>query len=381
VSNQWLYCLLILAFSGINFACKKNDILPLPPTQEEPEEEILTGQLKNPAPAFCHEDFAINAPEGYKITELGTINFDGSILDFQFVNENIGFALGAAESGNFVRAFKTEDGGLNWYSLNLETDQYPQSMSFLNELEGIITVLDITGCPEDCQNKCIILKTQDGGLNWEEIDYNYLEGSMSHLTLDEAGNLYSIIYFDGYSFIMKSNDFADSWENIYLSNEIQFDFFNFSLAKWKEHLYVTMQSGSLLKLDLNGNVLETFETDLNYIMALTFNGENDLFASGIDGIIKSTDGGKTWEYIYHERAFVFSFSSENNGLALINTFDCLGDVSGSLDCIATTSDGGLTWYNPEETRDLFSNFKKAKKINDQQHIILSNSSFYLLTED
>jgi hypothetical protein len=53
------------------------------------------------------------SPSGYELTEIGAIDFNGSIKDFQFVNDRIGFALLSNNVGGYAEVFKTPTGYTN----------------------------------------------------------------------------------------------------------------------------------------------------------------------------------------------------------------------------------------------------------------------------
>ena len=154
----------------------------------------------------CDVKTDIHTPADYQINTIGTIGFNGSIEAFQFVNENVGYAVASKVSGSYVGVLKTVDGGNHWVNLDLTSSQYPISMVFKNENYGLISVQDVTGCPDNCLNKCVALKTDNGGATWQEIEYANLKGILYHLKYDQEGNLYASLFLDGHSTLVKSAD-------------------------------------------------------------------------------------------------------------------------------------------------------------------------------
>ena len=82
-------------------------------------------------------------------------------------------------------------------------------------------------------------------------------------------------------------------------------------------------------------------------------------------VIKSTDGGGTWETIYEKSARMIGFDSLDKGLMLLEKNSCPTDVYQVNDLIASTNNGGLSWIEAEETTtNLRINFSNSQKMDD-----------------
>ncbi len=111
----------------------------------------------------CAIKTAIKSPTGFEVNAIGEIDFKGNVQSFQFLDDKTGFAMLSKYVGGYVEVFKTIDGGKTWSNLNIGINQYPRGMVFKDEHFGIITVHDVSGCPApNCQDKCVILKTENG---------------------------------------------------------------------------------------------------------------------------------------------------------------------------------------------------------------------------
>ncbi len=94
-------------------------------------------------------------------------------------------------------------------------------------------------------------------------------------------------------------------------------------------------------------------------------------------VIKSTNGGDTWETIYEENARMIGFDSVNKGLMLLKKSSCPTDIYQVNDLIASTDNGGILWVEAEDTTtNLRSNFQNSqKKNNGNWYIMIGNQLF------
>jgi photosystem II stability/assembly factor-like uncharacterized protein len=313
---------------------------------------------------ICDFKTEIESPIGFDVHSIGEIDFNGSVQAFQFVNEKIGFAMLSKNVGGYVEVFKTTDGGKTWFTLNIGINQYPISIVFKDENYGIITVHDITGCPPpNCQNKCVMLKTEDGGMSWEEVEFEDLKGILYHPKYDSDGNLYANLVLNDNSTLMKSVDNGTNWDKLYSSPELGFTLVTYSFEIFGNKIFISAKNGKILIVDTNGQLIKTIEIDNSSIWDVEIIDENNLIVVLSRKAIKSKDGGDTWETIYDGSARMIGFDSVEKGLMLLKKSSCPTDVYQVNDLIASTNNMGLIWIEAKETTtNLRVNFSNSQKM-------------------
>ena len=330
----------------------------------------------------CEYKTDIISPTGYDIENIGEIDFNGSVRSFQFVNELTGYAMLGNNVGGYVEIFETTNGGETWTDLNIGIDQHPRGMVFKDENTGIVTVHDVTGCPPpNCLNKCIILRTEDGGENWVEHEIEELKGILYHPQYGNDGNLYALLTLDETAALMKSSDDGLTWEELFSSEELGFSLVTFSYKLFGNVFYISGKDGKLFIVNNNGDLLKTIEIGRTSIWDLEVVDENNLIVTLSGEVIKSTDGGETWETIYNESARMIGFESADKGLMLLNKSFCPTDVYQANDLIASTNDGGQSWIEAEETTtNMRSNFQNSQQMADGNWYIMIGNKLMEIKE-
>jgi photosystem II stability/assembly factor-like uncharacterized protein len=315
----------------------------------------------------CDIKTEIKSPNGFEVNSIGEIDFNGSVQSFQFLDDEIGYAMMSKNVGGYVEIFKTTDGGQSWSNLEIGINQYPRSMLFKDENFGIITVHDVTGCPPpNCQNKCVILKTENGGMDWEEVEFQDLKGILYHPKFDSNGNLYANLKLNDQSALMKSDDNGVNWDTLFNSAELDFNLVTYSFEIYENKIFISAKDGKILVVDTNGQLIKTIEIDNAPIWDVEIIDENNLIVVQSGKVIKSTNGGDTWETIYNESARMIGFDSVDKGLMLLEKSSCPTDVYQVNDLIASTNNGGFNWIEAEETTtNLRINFSNSQKMGDE----------------
>ncbi len=326
---------------------------------------------------LCQFYYTLTVPDQFELNKIGEARFPGSIVEFQFVTDAIGYILGSTTAGGFVMILKTEDGGRTWNDLGIEINyrQHPWNVFFKNENLGFITVHDVTGCPDDCEYRAVLLKTDNGGLTWEEIVYPELRGSFYHLVFDEHGNVYAMLssLLDIPDALMKSSDKGATWNELYSSDDMEFKSIHFSFKLFDDKLYISGRDGKLIKIDTYGNLIDVIHTNQPYISDLRIIDENVLFIKGREGLLRSIDGGKSWTYIFKGRHQIIDFISANEGLVVLNEGVCPSWSYISSDVIAYTNDGGETWSKGDYITNLISRFSGHKKSGNDYYLMFGKT--------
>jgi photosystem II stability/assembly factor-like uncharacterized protein len=324
---------------------------------------------------ICEFKKDIISPIGYEINSIGKIDFNGSVRSFQFVNEQTGYAILTNNIGGYVEMFKTTNSGETWKDLKIGIDKYPVGMVFKDENIGIITTHDVTGCPPpNCQNKCVLIKTVDGGITWVEKEIKQLKGVLHHPQFDSEGNLYALLTLNNEATLMKSKDDGESWESFFISSELGFELVTFSFKIFKDNFYISGKGGKIFVVGSKGDLVKTIETANSNIWDLELIDENIIIVVNSGKVIKSNDGGDTWNTIYSKSARMIGFNSQEIGLMFLQKSACPTDVYQVNDLIGSTTNGGLNWIEADETTtNLHANFKNSqKRNNDHWYFMIEN---------
>ncbi len=314
----------------------------------------------------CDVKTEIMSPPGFEVKSIGEINFNGSVQAFQFINDETGFAMLSKNVGGYVEVFKTTDGGKTWVNLDIGINQFPRNMVFKDENVGIITVQDVTGCPPpNCLHKCVILKTENGGMDWVALELEGLKGVLHHPTYDSHGNLYANLKLNDQTVLMKSVDDGVNWDTLFSSTELDINLVTYSFEIYNDKIFLSARDGKIMVIGTNGQFIKTIEIGDSPIWDLEILDENTLIVVLTGKVIKTTNGGDTWETIYEESARMIGFDSVDKGLMLLEKSHCPTDVYQVNDLIASTMDGGLHWTEADETTtNLRINFSNSQKMGD-----------------
>jgi photosystem II stability/assembly factor-like uncharacterized protein len=238
-------------------------------------------------------------------------NTTNKIMRLFFLDDEIGWALTWADAANGDNLFfgteilKTTDGGLNW---NLQT--YKEEDSFLR---GIYFLDTLKGFMGGVPGKFLI--TTDGGLNWEPANID--SGTFSYFPVIDF-NFYNGLYgfacggrFDIAGVIWRTSNGGDSWTPI--DGE-----YSPPDEVWDIHFFDSLN-----------------------VMAI--GGDPDVFGAGI---MQSTDAGISWDYFeigIFGRALAVSFRTENEGWAVVP----------QSELFVVTFDYGASWnphFAPDSSR-------------------------------
>lgn len=246
--------------------------------------------------------------------------------------------------------FKSNDGGVTWRSVKIQNRSWVRDIKFIDDATGY--AVDDLGT---------IQKTTDKGETWTALGIGHFAMLYRIYIADK-----NEIYFGGNNgIIIKTIDEGETAEKYYVGKDTPTTGF---YKTSDNYLYVSGEEGTILrtKSDILSGINDTllleggwedmtgeFQPDIGTgpDTGATFRifhiDENVGFCTGtnvgtIDGVIvganqlvKTTDGGKTWEVVYtaaEGNLYGVSFSDELNGW-----------MSGSAGKFYQTNDGGVTW--------------------------------------
>lgn len=300
------------------------------------------------------------------LTNIDNQRFD----DVFFLNDNIGWAA----NGAYAAIYKTVDGGATWtLQLSENSDILPgnyyfRNVEFLDENIGFVGTLNGK-----------FLKTVDGGNNWTEVT-NFTTNPLAICGIDAVGS--STVYGCGAYFmpayIIKSVDSGTTWTYIDMSSyanalvEILFVDENIGYAAGNDDsggvILKTTDGGLTWNSIYNSNVpgeyvwkLQILFSDPNILL-----GSVESVSPFLGKFIKSTDNGVNWVTKTAPETIIqaMGFISENHGW-----------IGGHTTGFYETTDGGDTWINT----NVGSNLNRIFIIND--HLAYaSGSTIYKFSE-
>jgi photosystem II stability/assembly factor-like uncharacterized protein len=298
-------------------------------------------------------------------------NVLSNIFDIFFINQNIGWAVGERNT-----ILKTSDGGETWntiqYSFNSDRRFY--GVCFYNELNGFA----VGGRSYDDYG--IIMETNDGGETWIDVSPNDCYGLTSVTFIDTITG-----WICGYggtggqpAELFKTIDNGQTWMKQETENHTRFNDIHF----------VNQDSGMIVdannKVFLTSNGGASWEafaiTCIGYdLRKLSFWDNNGCYAVGYNGrIVKSTNGGHTWENVGQWIGLNFT------SIGLFNSYDGLaignstlfrsenGGHSWTRDTILDRTGFYLSHFNDQTAYLVSTDFKMAKTSNGGDDWVLQD---------
>jgi photosystem II stability/assembly factor-like uncharacterized protein len=186
---------------------------------------------------------------------------------------------------------------MNWDSFYFPAYRTIRNISFADSLHGLGIFLDHnTGV--------YLLKTSDGGRSWEKNE-EIIPVSFPNPNLE--------IHDTGFGYVLATNG------SIFLTE------------------------------DYGENWIKT-ESGISYIRCLQFLDRQTGFLAASNAILKTQDGGLTWDTISHNDVDMLHFYSSDEGVSIqITDYWMNYDVASPCLAFATTNDGGKNWKIGEST--------------------------------
>lgn len=248
-----------------------------------------------------------------------------NLNSISFMNETTGTAVG--EKGIIL---STNDGGTTWHS------QFSNSSHILNKVHLYASNIGtIVGSRSGTSTRYfVILRTTDGGINWEDRSPWLVKGILSGVFFCDENNGTAVGYdYDDMGKILITDDGGASW--------IQYQV---PTVRLRAVFYVDQNSG--LIVGDNGTIFNTTDAGLtwtpktsnvsNHLYDVICITKNNAFAVGANGtILRTTDASETWTQ---------QESGTGNALYSISFIDSTnGFIVGDYGTILNTIDGGENW--------------------------------------
>ncbi len=268
--------------------------------------------------------------------------FWGDIYQVQYLDENSIFCLTSSRENYSYQSsnlYKSIDGGENFVSIaDVEVNDNniftPATFGFIDYNLGYLTYYN------NNDDLLTVLKTDDGGDNWTEVESGNYDGKPYAMKFyDELNGLIS-----GDGFILKTSDGGNNWQEVYNG---YYTYFLMDIHYFSANDIIvsgaSYWSSTLSKLIISHDAGSTWEEMPLGVYGIIFDMEvinNTIYLACEDNVImKSPDGGNTWQYTQVISPNDIEFHSihfpvENIGYAV---------GSGPFETMVKTTDGGNTW--------------------------------------
>ncbi len=273
----------------------------------------------------------------------------------QFFDSLKGIAAGYSDYTAGSSVLRTSDGGRNWNSIDFFYKKKVgiTDLSFIDSLKGWASSREFYQGTNYSYNSGVIFSTTDGGDNWAQMTDDSSYYGLFAIKFRDSKNGITV----GAGEILITTDAGKNWKSSYYGFGGEPEFYSLAFQD-SERIWV----GGLEPLFYTINKGLTWQRDsvlasMGYytIRDIIFVNYSTGFIAGLDAsdqsgfILKTSDGGNTWLNTLKEPSVSFNslfFYDENNGIAV-----------GDSGTIAVTTNGGSSWSVhkiPHVRNNLFS---------------------------
>ena len=280
-----------------------------------------------------------------------------AVYDFHFLDENHGFL-----TGEYGATFKTIDGGNTWSSISFQG-----AYLFNTSMYGIYFEDSKTGYATGARGR--IIKTTDGGNNW--VQHSFYK-DINQIKFFESGVGYAQVGNDYY----KTTDNGDNWTYVSTANHYSCSGFFFVDENTGYSIGggTSSNSGDVFKTTNGGITWDKLKITVDEgLNSIYFIDENIGYISGGYNrpiVMKTIDGGNTWNPIFNEKFGQIQFLNNQVGYA-----NRIGYANRK---IFKTTDGGNNWNSIFEITEGIRSFHFVNE--NTGYIIGDNALFYRTTD-
>jgi photosystem II stability/assembly factor-like uncharacterized protein len=280
--------------------------------------------------------------------------------DYYFVNDSVGYVT--TDDVNLTdRIYRTTDCGLTWTGVFQIDYSYMYSIWFTTEDTGYVLGFDDSGF--EGQNE--ILKTTTGGLTWDNID-DLDDGDSYNLDLRFKNNHQEGFAFAEYGYATLNG--GDYWNYPeWLADSLNFPGWSgpFNALDGFDVMYLAGNDGSLLKWENNPSKFQDLSGRICQVINDISGSENHAWLASDIGLLRSDDGGVTWNLNFGEGENMTVVEAVNDN------FIIAGSTDYETQLLYRSTDGGTTWTTIASFPDTEMHALEIQMINEDTGYIFS----------
>lgn len=228
-------------------------------------------------------------------------------------DSQVGWVVGRDSLNNQPLILKTVDGGANWIKQNVPSEFAGQNICLLRAKAFTDNLCWVIGYKES-DFSLVILKSTDGGSNWQRVGANLtVKGTPTDIVTKDGQNLLSFVTDAGSNFFISSSDAGQTWSSQEVISSDTTYFRTQCLTTTDDFSWIVSvgelrnkQDGQIVQTALywskDGGQSWAFKpittpAEQEAIISVSIPSKTVIYTSG-DRILKSSDGGESFTQVF-----------------------------------------------------------------------------------
>ena len=267
-------------------------------------------------------------------TEINT-GVNTKLRSIYFLDDTTGFVCGGEKNESGI-ILKTTDGGINWQQVYTSTLSV-RAITFVNNSLGFA-----------CGDSLLILKTLDGGLTWNNLEIPYIPVIITPFT--------SIQFLDAMHGYLCGGENADKGITFRTADGgLSWDYQAFYNTEVTENIFINdttgyiTANGAVFKATANVLINNFLNIEGDFFTSVCFTSANEGFVCGYNGgIYKTSNGGVDWKQVRKDNS---SFSARTHFNKIRFATEDKGFAVGNNGAVYYSSDAGENWKQSDNFPD------------------------------
>ena len=326
---------------------------------------------------------------------------DADIKSLYFYNETVGYAITSTGS-----LYKTSNSGEAWVKISSIKNITPNDIFFISPSEGFIIAYKQTSQSVIGNYESFILKTEDGGKNWNTI-YSLKSALLEKMTFNSDGRGLAVGLnqeLHQSNFVLLTNDRGQNWTDIsgklneiavkksgrvedYLTDVTYSEHKGIVTLSLRGKIYNTTDEGKTWNL-LSSLIDEPSQTNINHIGSLDdgilWIAGGTISVEGKWGVIAITSDYLNWDkyrlngYYFSDAKFLFRNEVIACGsIVAPNNFSIKNDLDKGV--ILYSSDSGKNWMIVHKSQ-MSNKLTSVSKLSENKLFVAGKNGIGILVE-
>ena len=272
----------------------------------------------------------------------------------KFINAQKGYLFGTV----YGDVWTTKDGAQSWQAIFSPAQNNFKLASLwdvflLGDQHIYLSIQDTRGCPNDCNPKLCLLKSQDAGNSWQYV-FADMGGVLTEIHFFDPKNglgirLSSLPDRTSTQDLVRTDDGGVSWKTVALVSNIGDYATHFQFISLKDGFFLA--NGGLYKTTDGGTTWQLIRLESADIATgfrqFKFSSAKTGYLSTFSGLYKTTNGGISWEKILSGYTKIMDFWQENEGMVIRQIESFPNDYPDANWEMLETNNAGQTWTRSE----------------------------------